>query len=99
MNPRERFKAVMNFKTVDRLPVMEWICWWDQTLERWQSEGLPAELGREDILRYFGMDVHERLWLSPRWQMIRPPGKQRNQGIIESENDYERFVAPLNLDK
>ena len=35
MNHVERFRAVMNFQPVDRLPVWEWAMWWDKTIERW----------------------------------------------------------------
>lgn len=95
MNFRERFKAVLNFEQVDRVPAMEWICWWDKTIERWCSEGLPEGLSREDTLRYFGFDVHERMWLSPRFQIPRQPDKPRSEGIIETEADYERLVLPV----
>lgn len=98
MNPRERFRAVMDFRPVDRLPAMEWICWWDETIARWKSEGLPAELGREDTLRHFGLDVHEWLWLSPRYRQVfrsaLPAGHVRSQGVIASEADYDRLIAP-----
>ncbi|OGV40360.1 MAG: hypothetical protein A2X48_23670 [Lentisphaerae bacterium GWF2_49_21] len=94
MNTRERFKAVMNFQPVDRLPAMEWICWWDKTIERWRSEGLPSGLSREDTLRHFGLEVHERMWLSPRFQISRQQDKARSAGIIETEADYERMVLP-----
>ena len=42
MNHVERFRAVMNFQAVDRLPRWEWAMWWDQTIDRWHGEGLPA---------------------------------------------------------
>jgi hypothetical protein len=85
----------MNFKPADRLPAMEWICWWDKTIERWLSEGLPGGLGREDILREFGLDVHEWVWLTPRNCIERSPNRIRSQGIIDSEADYDRLVAPF----
>ena len=44
MNHVERFRAVMNFQPVDRLPRWEWAMWWDETIARWKKEGLPAEL-------------------------------------------------------
>ncbi len=94
MNFRERFKRVMNFQKVDHLPAMEWICWWDKTIDRWKSEGLTPGLKREDILRHFGLDVHNRMWLSPRFHVKRDPDKPRSEGIIESEADYERMVLP-----
>ncbi|MCX6996430.1 MAG: hypothetical protein NTV49_04945 [Kiritimatiellaeota bacterium] len=51
MNHVERFRAVMNFQPVDRLPRWEWAMWWDQTIARWHGEGLPRELdfSREKI--------------------------------------------------
>ena len=95
MNSRERFKAVMNFQKVDRLPVMEWISWWDKTVDRWKTEGLPAELGREDTLKWFGLDVNEWIWLHPRRKIPRIPGKARSDGLITSENEYETLVLPF----
>ncbi len=94
MNVRERFAAAMNFQPFDELPALEWICWWDQTLDRWHGEGLPGNLGREDTLRWFGMDVHEWVWLSPRWHVPRPPGRPRSMGYIDTPADYDRIVAP-----
>lgn len=93
MNTRECFQAVMNFRPAERIPAMEWICWWDKTIERWLSEGLPKELNREDILRWFGLDVHEWIWITPRNKIVRPSGRSRSQGVIESESDYDKLVA------
>ena len=45
MNHVERFRAVMDFQPVDRLPRWEWAMWWDQTINRWKGEGLPARIG------------------------------------------------------
>ncbi|MEK6793269.1 MAG: uroporphyrinogen decarboxylase family protein [Spirochaetota bacterium] len=95
MNVRERFQRVMNFKPVDTLPAMEWICWWDKTLARWHDEGLPKDLSREDVLRHFSMDVHEWIWLSPRGNITRPDGKTRSEGVIDTEADYDNLVAPV----
>ena len=95
MNARERFREVMAFGPVDELPAMEWICWWDKTLDRWRSEGLPSELGREEVLRHFGLDVNQWVWLTPRRQIARPEGRPRNMGIIDDEADYDRLVAPV----
>ncbi len=53
LNGRERFRAIMNFKSPDRLPLYEWLGYWDDTLSRWYSEGLPPGMSVED---YFGFD-------------------------------------------
>ncbi len=58
MNTRQRFHAIMNFQPFDRLPVIEWAGWWDQTLARWRGEGLPPELtDRYAICGHFGLDA------------------------------------------
>jgi hypothetical protein len=64
MNHVERFRAVMNFQPVDRLPRWEWAMWWDQTIARWHSEGLPKSLEFSrvfEIARYFGLDPYQPL--------------------------------------
>ncbi len=93
MNIRQQFKALMNFQPAGALPAMEWISWWDKTLERWCGEGLP-KLSREDTLRHFGLAVNEWVWISPRWTLPRPADRPRSAGYIDSEADYERVVAP-----
>jgi hypothetical protein len=42
MNHVERFRALMAFQPVDRLPRWEWALWWDLTIGRWHSEGRPS---------------------------------------------------------
>lgn len=54
MNNRERFHAVMNFEPVDRLPFMEFMGYWPETLERWHAEGLPANVQPRDY--YLGAE-------------------------------------------
>ena len=54
---RERFLQTLNFeKCPDRLPMVEWAAWWDLTIDRWKTEGLPKEISWEDSLAYFGLD-------------------------------------------
>ena len=40
MQVRERFLRTMDFREVDRLPMLEWASWWDKTVARWKTEGL-----------------------------------------------------------
>lgn len=66
MTNRERFNRVFAFEPVDRLPVLEWAGWWDKTIERWHTEGLPAELRDAGAIRdYFGQDCHRQYWIGP----------------------------------
>lgn len=62
MTPRDRFLKVLDFKKPqDRLPLIEWAAWWDKTVERWQGEGLPKDIGWEESLEYFGLDKFHML--------------------------------------
>ena len=67
MNHVERFRAVMNFQPVDRLPRWEWAMWWDETILRWHGEGLPRELKFSqvfEIAQHFGLDPYQQFWFS-----------------------------------
>ncbi len=54
MNARERFNATLDFEPVDRLPFMEFMGYWPETLERWSAEGLSAS----DPAQHFGYDPY-----------------------------------------
>ena len=71
MTERERFRAVLHFEEVDRVPNLE-IGYWEETLVRWVREGLPCELphypGADDMRHtrhsreladHFGIDAHD----------------------------------------
>ncbi|HNX14592.1 MAG TPA: uroporphyrinogen decarboxylase family protein [Oscillospiraceae bacterium] len=64
MTPRERLQCIFNGKKPDdRLPVIEWAGWWDKTVQNWESQGLPKDLGRVGIYDYFNMDRNYQFWL------------------------------------
>jgi len=88
MTNRERFERVMNFQPVDRLPVMEWAPYWDQTLERWYAEGLPRELKENvEIHEFFGLDPIYRYRTAPRASSC--PGPARHgAGLVEDRDGY-----------
>ena len=53
---RERFRRVMHFQTVDRIPHWEF-GYLQETVERWQQEGMPSQYSdNASIERYFGVD-------------------------------------------
>jgi hypothetical protein len=57
MNARDRFVRTLNFeKCDDRLPMVEWAAWWELTIERWKTEGLPKDISWEASLDYFALD-------------------------------------------
>jgi len=95
MNHVERFRAVMNFQPVDRLPVWEWAMWWDKTIERWHGEGLPA--GKQsvfDIHEYFGMDPYIQFWFSTTDPTIEAT-QHHVEGIVSNMDDYVRLRPQL----
>ncbi len=96
MTPRERFRAVMQFEPVDRLPAIENYWWWDQTLDRWYGEGLPRELREHsEIARFLGLDVHHIFWVSPCSRIPVLEGRDRDAGLIRDPAEYEDLVLPL----
>ena len=57
MTPRERFIRTLNFQQCDdRLPLVEWAAWWDLTIKRWKTEGMPPELDWDQSLACFDLD-------------------------------------------
>jgi hypothetical protein len=82
----------MSFQPFDRLPVIEWAAWWDQTLDRWHGEGLPGQLtDRYDINRHFGVELYLQEWIEP----TVPPAAQHGAGVIATADDYERLRGTL----
>ena len=95
MNHVERFHSVMQFKPVDRLPLVEWALWWDVTIKRWHNEGLPKELNTDfEIRRYLGLDPYHMLWIVP-FKPTCPKPKSHGACIIEDCDGYERIKEHL----
>jgi len=88
MNHVERFRAVMNFQPVDRMPRWEWAMWWDKTIERWKEEGLPRNLDAVfDIAQYFGLDPYRQFWFSTTDTTIEAL-QHHIEGIVSTMDDY-----------
>ena len=95
MNIRERVRAILNFEPFDRLPVIEWAPWWDQTIRRWHGEKLPATLtDRYDICRHFGLDMIKYLHYGPSGPGCPQPAGH-GLGIIANAADYDRILPHL----
>jgi hypothetical protein len=95
MNARERFQAIMNFQPFDRLPVIEWAPWWDDTLKRWYTEGLPSHLTEyADICRHFDLEVYQQHWF---WEFTSECPKPAYHGapLIETAEDYDKIKKHL----
>ena len=97
MNHVERFRAVMNFQPVDRLPRWEWAMWWDETIKRWHREGLPPTLKFSqvfDIARYFDLDPYQQYWFSTTDPTIEAT-QHHVEGIVATMDDYRRVRRDL----
>ncbi len=97
MNHVERFRAVMNFQPVDRLPRWEWAMWWDATIARWHEEGLPRALDFSQVFeigQYFGLDPYQQFWFSTTDPTIAAT-QHHVQGIVATPDDYRRVRAKL----
>jgi hypothetical protein len=97
MNHVERFRAVMNFQPVDRLPRWEWAMWWDETIRRWHQEGLPTALKFSqvfDIAQHFGLDPYQQFWFSTTDPTIEAT-QHHVEGIVANMDDYLRVRPQL----
>ena len=99
MNNRERFRRVMNFEPVDRLPAIEWATWWDKTIAAWQEQGLEPEQyegmsAGESLQKQFGLDLHQQCWLGITTAATPRPASH-GAPVITSEEDYERILPTL----
>jgi hypothetical protein len=95
MTPVERFRAVMDFKPVDRLPRWEWAMWWDRTIDAWKTQGLPTRLTTVfDIAAYFDLDPFQQFWIS-----TTTSGAEATQhhvdGGVATFDDYRRVLPAL----
>lgn len=97
--PRERFNAVLRFEQPrDRLPMVEWAAWWDQTLNRWKTEGLDPNYDTVAALDHFGLDKLLCLAVMGASPSC-PPPTHHGAGIVTNEADYERIRPHLFKDE
>ena len=97
MNHVERFRALMNFQPVDRLPRWEWAMWWDLTIDRWHQEGLPRHLQFSQVIeiaQYFGLDPFQQFWFSTTDTTIEAT-QHHVEGIVSNMDDYVRIRPRL----
>lgn len=92
MNHVERFRAVMAFQPVDRLPKWEWAMWWDKTLARWRNEGLPDRLADDvfAIHEYFTLDPYKQFWFGT----LNPAVEDAQRGVeggVSNMDDYHHI--------
>jgi hypothetical protein len=98
MTARDRFLSVMNFqKPDDRFPLVEWAPWWDDTLLRWQSEGLPDQQSGEDLQKYFDLDPLVCIYAGGSSDLLPKPACF-GAPILTDESSYEAIKPFLFTD-
>lgn len=98
MTPRERFLKTLNFeKPDDRLPMVEWAAWWDQTTDRWKQEGLPPDISWEASLEYFNLDKLFCIGAGGRSASCPQPAAH-GAGIMTDEKSYATLRPHLYAD-
>jgi len=91
MSHVERFRALMDFQPVDRLPRWEWAMWWDKTIANWKQQGLPRELDTVfAIADYFGLDPYQQFWFSTTDPTI-DAVQHHVEGLVSNMDDYLRL--------
>lgn len=95
MTASERFAAYLAGKPVDHAPAIEWAPWWKLTVDRWHTEGLPAELVTvEGIQEYFGLDKCLQSSVSYRTKET-PRPVSYGVGIMKDEEGYAKIKPTL----
>lgn len=99
MNIRERFHRVMNFKKVDRLPMIEWASWWDKTIDNWKQEGLEIKCNpplneSRALMQQFGLDLHFQLWVNIQ-SPLTPKPAWRGAPIVSTIKEYKEILPTL----
>ena len=88
-------KCLRGEMPADRLPRIEWASWWDQTIRRWEGEGMPAGMSGWDIKRYFGLDLDCQFGFAQMGDGAPGRPTEHGQGWICDEADYERLLPWL----
>ena len=90
MTQRERFLRTLNFeKADDRLPMVEWVGWWDKTFDRWKAEGLRGDITMDESLEYFGLD--NLVMIAAMGISGMPHSPINAHSLITDEDSYEKI--------
>lgn len=94
MTTRERFKALLDRKKPDRIPTIEWAAYWDLTINKWNTEGLPKQLDQQGLTDFFGLDKLYQFSTSGMGRDC-PRELSHGSGIISTEEEYEAILPFL----
>lgn len=99
MTTRERFTRCLRFEKADRLPMIEWASWWNQTLDAWRAQGLayeerPPLSSGESLQLALGLDLHMQYWI-PFTTADTPAPASHGAPIADSPEAYQRILPTL----
>lgn len=94
-NVQDEVKKVLNFDTPSRMPVVEWCLWWDETIARWEEQGMSVGLDSMGLYDYFEVDKNVQFWLDHYSEQC-PKPEHQSLGLINNESDY-REIRPYIL--
>jgi hypothetical protein len=88
MKAHERFIAAAKGLPVDRLPMIEWASWWDQTVKNWVKEKPElSSLNALELQRHFGLDVQAQIWFPPKTAAVPQPA-HHGAPIVRGMKEY-----------
>lgn len=90
----ERFRAALRGEPVDRLPRVEWAPWWQDTLDRWYTEGLPPGMDRNNVGAHLGLDLMRQVRVGP-LEATCPRPERHGGPIMHTADDYARLKQHL----
>ncbi len=83
MNDRERFNAIMHYRSFDRCVIQDF-SYWDETVEAWHYYGLPKEVTRANTEKFFGFDP---MWNSVGANVVLCPGFETK--VLEDDGKFQ----------
>jgi len=94
MTNRERFRRALEFQKIDRMPKFEMATWWNKTIDRWETEGLPKGMNVQELNNFFGHDRNHQFWVQTR-AVSCPAPAYNGAGIITDEASYAKIKKYL----
>lgn len=92
---RDRFRKIMSFEPVDRMPVYEWAPFWDLTMNRWIKEGLDIKnLQYAEIGQKLGADLISQICIPIKTDKY-PNPEHYGSPVIHNSDDYEKIKHTL----
>ena len=96
MTNRERFDSyfINNIRSVDRMPMIEYAPYWNETLDVWHKEGLDPTLEGDRVQQLMGLDPLWYTSLDPIGDGFKWP-EITGAPVIESEEDYQKLLPHI----